>query len=229
METALEPEATVWQVITDRVIAALEAGVIPWRRPWSGAETAPANLVSGRRYNSWINRMMFGLSSFASFFWLTRGQALNLGGEIPEGEEPTPVISIWWRQVEVNNQKFRLVPKYRYCPVYNYEQCRGLKKIPKVPVVKTFAHDPIAAAEAIVAAMPDPPAIEDGGGRAAYDLIRDVVLMPKPEHFKRRADYYKVLFHELAHSTSHKRRLERFTIHLSHNRKTGTIHGHLFL
>jgi len=168
-------------------------------------------LVSGRRYNSWINRMMFGLSSFESPFWLTRRQALNLGAEIPEGEEPTPVVSIWWRQVEINNNpgKFRLIPKYRYCPVFNYEQCRGLKKIPKAPVVETFTHDPIVAAEAIVAAMPNPPTIEDGGGRAAYDLIRDVVLMPKPEHFERRAAYYEVLFHELAHSTAHKCRLNR--------------------
>ena len=206
-----EPLSAVSRVITDRLIAALEAGVIPWRRPWSRAETAPANLVSGRRYTCWLSLMMLALRQiiqpFKSPFWLTGGQARQLGGEVLEGEKPTPVVSIWWARVEDEPGKLRSFPKSRCFWVFNYEQCRGLKKTPPVP--ETFAHDPIAEAEALVAAMPNPPAICEGGDRAAYDAARDVVLMPRPEHFKRRSAYYEVLFHELAHSTAHRKRLNR--------------------
>jgi len=210
-QTAPEPLSAVSRVITGRLIAALEAGVVPWRRPWSRAEAAPANLVTGRRYTSWLSLMMLAfrqlIQPFTSPFWLTGGQVLKLGGEILKGEKPTPVVSTWWARVEDEPGKSRSVPKSRCFWVFNYEQCRGLKKTPPIP--KTYAHDPIAVAEALVAAMPNPPAIVEGGGRAAYDPARDVVLMPGPEHFERRAAYYETLFHELAHSTAHEKRLNR--------------------
>ena len=206
-----EPLSAVSQIITDRLIAALEAGVIPWRRPWSRIDTAPANLVTGRRYTSWLSLMMLALRQmiqpFKSPFWLTGGQVLKLGGEVLKGENPTPVVSIWWVRVGEETGKPRSVPKSRCFWVFNYEQCQNLKKTPPVPEI--FAHDPIAAAEALVAAMPDPPAICERGDRAAYDPALDMVLMPGPEHFKRRAAYYEVLFHELAHSTAHRKRLNR--------------------
>ena len=206
-----EPLTDVSRVITGRLVAALEAGVVPWRRPWSRVEKAPANLVSGRRYTSWLSLMMLSLRQliqpFASPFWLTAGQARQLGGEILKGETPTPVISVWWAKIEDDYRPSKSFPRFRPFWVFNYEQCRGLKKKPPTP--ETFTHDPIAEAEALVSAMPDPPGLEAGGGRAEYDPVRDVVRMPGPEHFERRAAYYEVLFHELAHSTAHRKRLNR--------------------
>jgi hypothetical protein len=46
----------VYQVVTDRIIEALEAGQAPWRKPWTTA--APLNLISGKPYrgiNVWLN------------------------------------------------------------------------------------------------------------------------------------------------------------------------------
>jgi antirestriction protein ArdC len=206
--------------VTERLIAALDAGVLPWRRPWSGGRLAQANLVSGRRYTNWFSLMMLNLGTFESPFWLTSRQARKLGGEIVEGAEATPVVSIWWREVPVNNRRgmFKRVPKWRYSMVFNYDQCRGLKKNPRPPVTGTFTHEPLALAESLASAMPDPPAIEfdarpgdffEGWNRACYDPGLDLVRIPRPEFFERRADYYSALFHELAHSTAHKRRLNR--------------------
>jgi antirestriction protein ArdC len=48
-----------------------------------------------------------------------------------------------------------------------------------------------------------------GVNKALYEPRLDFVLIPPPERFERRADYYAVLFHELAHSTGHERRLNR--------------------
>ena len=44
-----------YRAVTDRVVAALEAGAIPWRRPWTAdGRTAPpgtpCNAASGRAY-----------------------------------------------------------------------------------------------------------------------------------------------------------------------------------
>jgi antirestriction protein ArdC len=207
-------KAEIWQVITERLIIALEAGVIPWRKPWSEGRELPANLASGRPYTNWINLMLLSLSDFASPFWLTRGQALKLGGDIRDGARPTTIFPMWWRWIESDRRPGTLVPifKHRTVPVFNYEQCRGLKKTPRPPVKGTFVHDPVAAAEALVAAMPDPPSIvEDGAGyfEAFYNPPRDTVVIPRPARFERRVDYYAVLFHELAHSTGHQRRLNR--------------------
>ena len=43
-----------YQEVTDRIIAALEAGTPPWRRPWdpdkAGGPAMPRNAATGHRY-----------------------------------------------------------------------------------------------------------------------------------------------------------------------------------
>ena len=38
----------VYAKITDRIVAALKAGVVPWHQPWNAAEGASRNLLSGK-------------------------------------------------------------------------------------------------------------------------------------------------------------------------------------
>jgi len=40
----------VYGYVTERIVAALEAGTIPWEKPWDGGATVPANLVSKKPY-----------------------------------------------------------------------------------------------------------------------------------------------------------------------------------
>ena len=55
-----------YQVITDRIVAMLERGVVPWRKPWqSGPEDAPVNLVSGKTYRG-INIFLLTCSEYNS-------------------------------------------------------------------------------------------------------------------------------------------------------------------
>ena len=55
-----------YQELTDKIIAALEAGIAPWRRPWDrnacGASTTPVNVATGHRYRG-VNLFMLGMSS----------------------------------------------------------------------------------------------------------------------------------------------------------------------
>ena len=57
--------------------------------------------------------------------------------------------------------------------------------------------------------MPDRPTIEHGGARAFYRPSTDSIGMPPRPAFESVDAYYAVLFHELAHSTGHQRRLAR--------------------
>ena len=36
----------VYEIITSRIIEKLEAGIIPWHKPWHSAEGMPKNLIT---------------------------------------------------------------------------------------------------------------------------------------------------------------------------------------
>jgi N-terminal domain of anti-restriction factor ArdC len=54
----------LYQDITDRIVAAIEAGTSPWRRPWDpdkcGGPAMPRNAVFGHRYRG-INVITLGM------------------------------------------------------------------------------------------------------------------------------------------------------------------------
>jgi antirestriction protein ArdC len=87
---------SVYEVITDRIIQQLEAGVAPWQRPWRlrGRGGLPRNLVTGREYRG-VNVWILLSSGFASPCWLTFRQATELGGHVRKGEAGLPVV--YWK------------------------------------------------------------------------------------------------------------------------------------
>src|ERR1700729_4556985 len=54
-----------YQELTDKIIAALEAGVAPWCRPWEpnacGGSNMPVNVATGHRYRG-VNLFLLGMS-----------------------------------------------------------------------------------------------------------------------------------------------------------------------
>ena len=200
-----------YQVITDRITALLEQGVVPWQKPWQGGEQMPRNLISGREYRG-VNVFLLHAMSYESPYWLTYKQASELGGHVRKGERACPVV--FWKRLpvdsasELDGKKF--IPFLRYYSVFNVAQCEDIPA-DKIPVQNGTKreHCPITEAESIVAAMPKKPDIKHGGGRACYSPSLDCVTMPKPENFASGQDYYSVLFHELTHATGHASRLNR--------------------
>jgi len=202
----------VYQIITDRLIAIMEQGVIPWRKPWnSGREGGPLNLVSKRHYQG-INCFLLACygSSFSSPYWLTYNQALSLGGNVKKGEKGTPVIfwKMYDREDPESDNGILTVPVLRYYTVFNVEQCEDIP-IPEPEASAWVEHDPIEAAEAVILAMPDRPFIEIGGAKAYYSPSRDFVHVPGLSRYEHAEEYYSTFFHELAHATGHESRLNR--------------------
>lgn len=202
-------DQTVYEIVTERIIALLEQGTVPWQKPWatSGEDCMPRNLISKKPYRG-VNVFLLHAMSFESPYWLTFKQAQELGGNVRKGEKACPVV--FWKWLESPDEKAserKRIPLLRYYHVFNASQCEGIQ----VPLTekKGRDHSPIAEAERILAGMPKPPAIVHGRDRACYLPAFDRVELPSPEAFRTGEHYYSVLLHELTHATGHQERLNR--------------------
>lgn len=197
------PHASVYEIITGQILAELERGEVPWRKPWG--TLPPANLITKKPYRG-INLFLLGFAGYGSQYWLTFNQAKQLGGNVRRGEHGTKIV--FWKfdthetevDGEIEERKFAFL---RYYTVFNLEQTEGLKALLDLP--PAF---PIESAESIARGMPNPPAFEQDF-RAAYIPSRDTVAMPSRTAFDTQEEYYSTLFHELTHATGHAKRLAR--------------------
>ena len=198
------PHASVYEIVTERILAELEKGQVPWRKPWR--TLPPANLVSKKPYRG-INVFLLALQGYGSQYWLTFNQAKQLGGNVRKGEHGTKIV--FWKfdtyetETADGETEERKSAFLRYYTVFNLEQTEGLKALLALP--PAF---PIQLAEEIVKGMQNPPAFEQDF-QAAYIPSRDVITMPSRTAFESQAEYYSTLFHELTHSTGHTKRLAR--------------------
>ena len=197
---------SVYDVITARIIEKLEAGCVPWRKPWNAETGAPRN-IRGTFYRG-VNVFLLGCQSYSDPRWLTFNQARALGGSVRKGERATPVVFWKWLDVmDPGTKGTERVPMLRYYSVFNVEQTDGLN----LPTLEKPAreHQPIEACERIAKGYTGGPSLIQGGGVACYSPSSDIVRMPQPESFTDPESYYSVLYHELAHSTGHRSRLAR--------------------
>ncbi len=199
--------ASAYDVVTDRVLALLDRGTVPWRRPWSTAVDTPRNL-QGRRYQG-INTWLLGGQGYGSPYWLTWKQIHEHDGRVLKGERSTPVV--FWKQIEVVDEdgETRRVPIARLYNVWNLEQCQGIEARDETYAQHRTPVEPLVAAERIVDRMPNPPTIRVAGMRAFYRPPADLVQVPFASRFKSEEEWYAVLFHELGHATGHEKRLHR--------------------
>lgn len=205
-------KVNVYQIITDRLIALLEQGTAPWRKPWANMGL-PRNAVSGKRYQG-VNVYMLMGAPYESPYWLTYKQALELGGHVRKGEKGMPVVYAHGYKLQSENaenevSEMEIVDTrffLRYYTVFNVCQCEGVK-LPYTAGGKV--NNLIEIAEMIVEDMPNKPRIKHGGDIAGYSGKLDTVFMPAMGQFDGSGEYYSTLFHELAHSTGHESRLNR--------------------
>lgn len=218
-----------YEVVTARVLEQLEAGTVPWRRPWATSGNGmPRNLATGCAYRG-ANIVLLWMTAFGSPWWLTYKQAKALGGQVRRGEHHTPIM-VWKRTVRQLNtpaklararkEQRRITTDQRGRPVcivvfsrlyrgFNVEQIDGLEGHPDLQPVPDTDWDPLAVCEQTVSGYPDGPAIQVGGQRAFYQPSSDQIRMPDHGRFTDATDWYVTLFHELGHSTGAASRLNR--------------------
>ena len=199
----------VYGIVTEKIISMLENGIVPWRRPWTSTGL-PRNLVSKKPYRG-VNVFLLSASKYVSPFWLTYRQANELGGHVRKGEESTLIV--YWKVDDVKQRTEDLAAEepegktrrrflLRYYRVFNVEQSELPQAvIDKLPKIETYQHDPIEAAEKIIAGMPNPPEIQYAGSKAFYSSITDRITLPPRELFVSAEEFYATALHETVHST----------------------------
>jgi antirestriction protein ArdC len=201
---------TPYDVMTNRILALLEQGTVPWHRPWDSTLGMPRNLFSQQSYKG-INVWLLTAMGYASPFWATFHQVQAAGGRVRKGARGVPVV--FWKvydhkDTETGEAEKRFV--LRQYTVFNAGQLDGVA----VPEITVLAHrfTPIERCAHLVDAMPQRPAILHGHPRAWYTPATDTLHMPMPACFHTSEAYYTTLYHELVHASGHRSRLNRKTL-----------------
>ena len=197
----------IYAEITNRIIAELESGIIPWEKPWVGTSGA-ISFSTGKPY-SLLNQILLGRPGE----YLTLHQCGKLGGKVRKGEKAKLVV--FWTQVERENKETgekKRVPFLKYYYVFHVDQCEGIESKHTKPMPNGASED--SAAAIIVNEYIDREGIRlhrEVGNRAFYRPSDDSVTIPTIEQFKNTAEFYSTIFHELTHSTGHEKRLNRIS------------------
>lgn len=200
----------IYQKVTDEILEKLKEGVAPWRMPYSFGGNMPlANLATKRAYRG-VNVILLSTRQWAkgysSPWWIGYRQAQALGGHVKKGAKSMFIITPYIRKDEDGEEK---IVGYGSGRVFNIDECElPAEKIPAPP--DPAEHDPIEAAEAILATREDLPHTNFINGIIpSYNPSLDIVNMQPLEAFTSAEEYYSSYFHELVHSTGHESRLGR--------------------
>jgi antirestriction protein ArdC len=213
---------SLYQEITDKIIAELEAGRVPWVQPWGTAAAKaslamPTNAATQRRYSGVNVLILWGAvidRGFAGQSWLTFRQALAHGGNVRKGEHGTTVVYAdrftpdeERRRAERDGDEPFVIPFLKRFTVFNTDQCENLQ------AALTTAPAPVPdglilpRADALIAATGADFRI--GGERAFYSPGHDFIQVPRPEAYFEPINWHRTALHELGHWCGHPSRLGR--------------------
>lgn len=202
----------IYELITNRIIQQLGEGVVPWKSPYFSKVGFPRNFSTGKAYQG-INVFLLGSLRFTSPYFLTFIQAKELGGYVKKGEHGSLVVKYGtYTKEDEQTPAGEDAETRRYLKAYTVfhaSQIEGIKFPPPANLPELSVTEKTARARAIVAAMPNAPAIQEGSAIPCYRPASDSVHMPERGFFDSEDAYYATLFHELTHSTGHSKRLAR--------------------
>ena len=203
---------SLYQEITSRIIAELEAGRLPWVQPWgtSAARAAlamPSNAATGRRYSGINVLILWGAvvqHGFSGQGWLTFRQALSLGGSVRRGERGTTVVFAhrFTPGAERNDageegDDPRAIRFLKRFTVFNTDQCEGLPEAVAAMVPPPPDGMILPEVEALIRASGAD--LRIGGSRAYYDVAGDFVRVPPPQAYFEPVNWHRTALHELGH------------------------------
>lgn len=197
----------LYETVTSRIIESIEAGVLPWVKDWTSKNgQADYNLVSGKPYKG-INTILLGMAGFNSPVWASYKQWQEKGAQVKKGATGSMIVyasKIEKKEVVNGIEKDASFFMMKYHTVFNAEQVEGYTP-ESIEPAKPF--NAIEACEKTLAQWQDK--ITYGNASAFYVPSSDQIHMPAKEQFKTEKGFYNTAFHELAHLTGHKDRLNR--------------------
>ncbi len=218
---ATEPRPSLYDEVTTRIVAELEAGRFPWVQPWGSTGTAapglPRNAVTSRTYSG-VNILLLWAACIAhghaSQSWLTFRQAVAAGGCVRKGERGVTVVYAdrfipkgEAERAAREDEDARAVPFLKRFTVFNVAQCEGLQPGLACDPAPLPERKIVPIAEALIAATGVD--LRVGGDKAYYAPSADYVAVPPQVAFFDQINYYRTCLHELTHWTGHRTRLAR--------------------
>lgn len=221
----------IYQNVTNKIVAALDQGIIPWIKPWSPARGStyhpfPINAITGRPYRGVNIHLLWAeaqLQRFSQDRWLTFNQARSAGGHIRKGEHST--LAVLYKTLvreakdehgkpildEAGNPEMTQVAWLKANFLFNIEQTEGLEGLYETEAEDsppTDEFDPNLYAEQL---------LQRSGARivhrptdqAFYNPSQDLIQLPERKQFDSESGYYATALHELTHWTGHASRLKR--------------------
>lgn len=204
--------------VTNAIVAAIEAGTPPWRKPWTGSQGgAPFPLRHNGQAYQGINVLMLWLAAaekgYTSPFWMTYRQAQELGGQVRKGEKSSTVVKYGTFEREDENGEEKAIPYAKAYSVFNADQIDGLPESyhgTPSEEARDMGTEPNGELEAFFAATGARIEHSDDP-RAYYHPLEDRVHMPPIATFHSANRYYATLAHEVTHWTGHSSRLDRLS------------------
>jgi hypothetical protein len=202
----------IYTDITNRILAQLEAGVIPWRKTWTLG--LPRSYTTGKDYRG-INILVLGSRPYSSRYWTTYREAQRVGGFVRKGERATPVVVLALADRRGIGPAARQDRRERSRPVRAVHQ-RGLQPRPgrrRGPARRRAEPRPrgVGDCRAGLAVMPDKPQIvHSRTAQPGYSIAEDRVTLPHLGQFESAEEYFCTAYHELTHAVGQRETLEPF-------------------
>lgn len=223
----------IYQDVTDKIVTALDQGVVPWIKPWSSSGSTdvghhqpfPINAITRRPYSGINLPLLWAearLQGFTQDRWLTFNQAKKAGGHIRKGEHST--LAVLYKPMEREEQTESGQPIFdengqpkvthfgilRTHFLFNIEQTEGLEALNEI-LLETEPSDPFQANSAAENLLLSSGAkiVHRPADEAFYHPIRDFIQLPTKAQFHNESGYFATALHELSHWSGHASRLQR--------------------
>lgn len=216
-----------YEIVTKRIIEKMENGIIPWQRPWVikeqkvdavMAKRLAFNRITKRAYSSTNQMLLENVGEYATF-----KQWSELGGKIRKGSKAEIVIFWKWLEEkftetdEDGNEvvKIKKTPLLKYYQVFHISCVDGVKPLDKFDTdtgATEFEEEQSAEELIDLYQEREQLPIYYSGNQAFYSPLSDSITIPQKFKFQNNgAEFYSTVFHEMAHSTGHEKRLDRLT------------------
>jgi antirestriction protein ArdC len=203
----------LYQTVTDKIVAQMEAGTLPWVKGWStSGSMVPMNAVSERPYSG-INVLLYWASQECGWSrprFLTFKQAKEAGGYVRAGEKGMPLY--FFKQLDITDKatgEDKTIPMLRQYTVFNVAQCDGLSdRLQNGEGARVLNNDQrMSLADQFIQATGAD--FREGTGSPAYVPSKDFIMTPAFANYHDAPRFYSTAFHELIHWTGAKSRLDR--------------------
>lgn len=213
------------QEITEKVIAQMEKGIIPWNKPFHMVDGKHNSYNSGNSYsllNQYLLDLYLDKNDNRNYIeYATFNAIKKAGGRVNKGAKAKVIYELFITVKVMKDKDGNAVldedgnpitfPFYtaKKEPVFDIEkdtnlQLKGKKERPEneiIPDAENVINNYITASGVQFVHL--------NGGKAYYSPANDLVNVPEIKAFKNSNFYYSVAFHELTHSTGHASRLNR--------------------